>query len=173
MRTLRLATVATVVAVMVGMATPVMGQGEYDRYAAGTFECEPAGPIETAMGETVGTASGPLGCHLTMSDKRVTGAVDGLFHSACFMDAADHCVLWGTMELAGPRGEWRGAYRGVSDVADFETATVSAVLQGTDGYAGWTFIAQLRGPDLAMGVVYEGLPPPLGPRADVLEPTAE
>ena len=100
-------------------------------------------------------------CAVRFDDPRVSGTVTTTGNYDCHAQAG--CVTWGQQEIVGPDGGWSGSFNGVID-PDF-TERAFAVLSGTGGYAGLTFIVHAVGPlnetPTVVGLIYEGGPPPI------------
>jgi hypothetical protein len=101
-------------------------------------------------------------CTHTMTDPRVSGEVTVTLNT-------DHrgpagMTFWGTEEIVGTDGTWRGSFSGVVDpqgvVGGF------GIYEGTGAYAGWTYINHAYGDGSAPtldGTIFQGPPPPYGP----------
>lgn len=114
-------------------------------------------------------------CTVTASDPRVSGpATVGEFWDACYLMGPDDppfypsgCIYWGTYRLDGPDGSWEGTWSGVDD-EDLGMAIFQLLLEGTDAYEGWSFVANWHAgftgePAPWSGLIYEGPLPPWEP----------
>jgi hypothetical protein len=99
-------------------------------------------------------------CEVTYDDPRVSGIATALGNYDCHATAG--CATWGTQELVGPDGSWRGSFIGTIDLAFTERA--ASVMTGTEGYEGLTLIINAVGPldeiPTVVGIIYDGSPPP-------------
>ena len=104
-------------------------------------------------------------CDVGLDDPRVSGTVTTTGNYDCHAEAG--CVTWGQQEIIGPDGGWSGSFNGVID-PDF-TERAFAVLAGTGGYAGLTFVVHAVGPlnetPTVVGLIYEGSAPPIAEAA--------
>ena len=184
MRVLRLTLVATVALVLLGgLGGSAVAQDDpmAPAMVTGTEACV-GGEVETTPmdGYTILHGSGPEGgCTFTASDPRVsgTGTVTD-FWDACYLMGPDDppfypsgCIYWGTYRIDGPDGSWAGTWSGVDD-ADLGQASIQLLMEGTDAYDGWSFVAHMQDPFTGdpvtfSGLIYEGPLPPWEP------PTAE
>jgi hypothetical protein len=100
-------------------------------------------------------------CDVRFDDPRVSGTVTTVTDYDCQAEAG--CVTWGQQEIVGPDGSWSGSFEGLIDPAFTERAV--AVLSGTGGYSGMTFVVMAVAPldeaPSVVGLVYEGDAPPL------------
>ncbi len=100
-------------------------------------------------------------CDVRFDDPRVSGTVTTDVNYDCQAEAG--CVTWGQQEIVGPDGSWSGSFEGLIDPAFTERAV--AVLSGTGGYSGMTFVVMAVAPldeaPSVVGLVYEGDAPPL------------
>jgi hypothetical protein len=100
-------------------------------------------------------------CDVTFDDPRVSGVATTSGNYDCH--ATGGCTTWGTQEIVGPGGSWRGSFTGTIDPAYTEHAL--SVMTGTAGYEGLTLIIHAIGPlgepPTVVGIIYEGSPPPV------------
>jgi hypothetical protein len=103
-----------------------------------------------------------IDCVKTMTDPRVSGT------SHIQYNHDDHgaagVTFWGTEEIIGPDGTWRGTFMGVIDASG--NAGGIAVKEGTGAYSGWTFIDTPQGQGMTAtlaGTIFQG-PPQFGPQ---------
>ena len=99
-------------------------------------------------------------CEVTFDDPRVSGIATTSGNYDCHATAG--CATWGTQEIVGPDGSWHGSFAGTIDTAFTERA--ASVMTGTAGYEDLTLILNAVGPldeaPTAVGIIYEGSPPP-------------
>ena len=178
MRTLRMSLVATVaLALLGGLGGSAMAQDDpmAPAMVTGTETCV-GGEVETTPmdGYTLLHASGPFEghCTFTASDPRVSGtATLDDFWDACYLMGPDDppfypsgCIYWGTQRIDGPDGSWEGTWSGVDD-EDLGLASLLLLMEGTDAYEGWSFVAHVLEsgtgePVTFSGLIYEGPLPP-------------
>lgn len=100
-------------------------------------------------------------CDIRFDDPRVSGTATTIVNYDCHAEAG--CVTWGQQEIVGPDGGWSGSFEGLIDPTLTERSV--AVLSGTGGYAGMTFVVTAVAPldeaPSVMGLVYVGGAPPL------------
>ena len=175
MRTLRLSLTGTfILALLGGLSGAVVA--EEPAVVTGTFTDEVGEFWTTPMdGYSLGHASAPEGSGTwTASDPRVSGTgtvVDSW--EACYLMGAFYptgCIYWGTQRIDGPDGSWEGTWSGVDDEV-LGRSTYLLLMEGTDAYAGWSFVAQVLGPGTGdpntfSGLIYEGPLPPWEPPAE-------
>ena len=146
----------------------------------GTEVCT-GGEVETTQmeGYTLLHATGPEGhCTIAASDPRVSGtSTEGDMWDACFLMGPNDppfypsgCIYWGEYGIDGPDGRWVGTWTGVDDPA-LGKASYLILLEGTDAYEGWSFVAHWLDPFTGApltfsGLIYEGPLPPWEPPAE-------
>ena len=167
MRTLRLSMTGMLfVALLVGLSGTALAQEDYSQSGVWSTTTDEQGCWNGAPTEYTEQESGdyqvrgiPVGCDLTDSDPRLSGAWTWDPNEDCFADGG--CVNWGTVEGVGPDGTWSGWYTG-SERPDTE-AHMYRVLVGAGAYEGLTRIEHsvgpFAGPFETHGVTYEGDPP--------------
>jgi len=183
MRTLRMALTGTLtLALLGGLGGLAMAQDDpmAPAMVTGSEHCV-GGDLETTPmdGYTLMHVSGPeVGCTVTASDPRVSGfATVGDFWDACYLMGPDDppfypsgCIYWGRYRINGPEGSWEGTWSGVDD-ENLGQASMLLLLEGTDAYDGWSFVAHLLDPFTGepptfSGLIYEGPLPPWEPPAE-------
>ena len=140
------------------------GQTDGDTHVTGNLSCAQAGEPTSLEDDSVTLDHFPGRCIATMSDPRISGTWDSDIQEACFNEAGAHvCLLYGTMEIAGPDGTWVGTWGSVHD-ATLSALPTWGVMEGTGAYDGWTYVLfspdQLSASAEASGLLYEGPPPP-------------
>jgi hypothetical protein len=150
-------------------AAPTASPAAAPTMAAPTKSVRSEGTVVTGQAFCVDPCFGtPTACDEALSDPRLSGPGSWSWVWTCPSISEEWpyqpgCVVGGHMTISGPDGSWSGSISGFWDQAARQVSLL-ATLTGSQGYAGWSFVARYQVGTQGLadvdGVVYQGPPPP-------------